>query len=77
MKKDGSIRLCLDMTELNNLILKEYDCASTTDELFAKCKGAKYFMKFNLHSSFGRYQSRKKTGSILLFCTKISVINTK
>ena len=38
-KKSGDIRLCLDMRELNNIVLKEYDCAPTADELFAKCEG--------------------------------------
>lgn len=40
-ENDGGIRL-LDMRELNSLILKEYDCTTTTDELFTRCQGMKY-----------------------------------
>ena len=41
-KKSGDIRLCLDMRELNSIIMKEYECAPNADELFTKCEGAHY-----------------------------------
>ena len=40
------------MRELNSIVLKEYDCAPTADELFTKCEGARYVTKLDLRSSF-------------------------
>ena len=51
-KPNGSIRLCLDARKLNSLLVPDYECARSVEELFQKCNGVKYMTKLDLTSGF-------------------------
>ena len=51
-KKDGSIRLCIDMREPNKAITRERHNMSTLDELIHDLNGATVFSKLDLSSGY-------------------------
>jgi len=52
IKKDGSIRLCLDARKLNERTLPEYDSPPDIRDILNQCHGTKYISTFDLRSSF-------------------------
>jgi hypothetical protein len=56
VKKDGSMRLCIDYQELNWVTVKNKYPLPRIDDLFDKLKGASVFSKIDL--LFGYYQPR-------------------
>ena len=58
-KPNGCIRLCLDARKLNSLLITDYECARSVEELFQKCNGVKYMTKLNLTSEFWQIPIRK------------------
>ncbi|GFO35989.1 Pol polyprotein [Plakobranchus ocellatus] len=52
MKKDGTIRLCLDFRKLNKIIIFDAEPIPTLDELLGKMKGAKFFIKCDLTKGY-------------------------
>ena len=69
-KERDEVCLCLDMRELNSIVLKEYDCAPTADELFSKCEGARYLTKLDLRSSFWQIPIREENRKYTAFLYK-------
>ncbi|BES87348.1 Hypothetical protein NTJ_00154 [Nesidiocoris tenuis] len=51
-KKDGSIRLCVDYTELNKFVVRERLVLPSTEDSLAKIKNAKVFTKLDARMSF-------------------------
>ena len=41
LKKDGSVRICLDARKLNEIMINDYECAESTEVLFQRCGGSK------------------------------------
>lgn len=72
-KKNGSVRLCLDMRNLNSVIEREYDCTPSVDELFLKCEGARYLSKLDLTSSFWQIPIKKQDRKYTAFLYKNKV----
>ena len=62
-KNDGSMRLCIDYRELNQITVKNKYPLPRIDDLFDQLQGAKYFSKIDLRS--GYHQLRVKASDIL------------
>ena len=59
-KKYGSLRLCIDYRELNKRTSKNKYPLPRIDNLFDQLKGARYFSKFDLRSSYHQLKVRKE-----------------
>lgn len=51
-KKYGSMRLCIDYRELNNVTIKNKYLFPRIDDLFDQLNGASVFSKINLRSGY-------------------------
>ena len=51
-KPSGDVRLCVDLTQLNNSILREFHPVPSGDHTLAQLSGAKYFSKLDANSGF-------------------------
>ena len=49
-KKDGTLRLCIDYRELNNLSVKNKYPLPRIDDLFDQLQGVQFFSKIDLRS---------------------------
>ena len=58
MKKDDTLRLCIDYRKLNSVIVKNKYHLPRMDDLFNQLKGIKYFSKIDLR--IGYHQLRVK-----------------
>ena len=52
IKKDGTVRLCLDARKLNEILLEDWKCPEPAEILFQKCKGIKIMSSLDMTSSF-------------------------
>lgn len=51
-KKDGSLRICLDPKDLNNVLIREHHLIPTLDEIVPKLCNNKYFSVLDLSDGF-------------------------
>jgi hypothetical protein len=61
-KKDGTLRLCIDFRQLNNVTINNNYPLRRIDDLFDQLKGARIFSKIDLRSNY--YQVRIKEEEI-------------
>ena len=61
-KKDGTLRLCIDYRQFNEVIIKNKYSLSRIDDLFDQLKGAAMFSKIYLR--YGYHQVRIKEEDI-------------
>ncbi|CAH8619794.1 unnamed protein product [Dicrocoelium dendriticum] len=52
LKKDGTVRICNDLKELNSQLIIENFPLPTFDELLVKITGARFFSKLDLKKAF-------------------------
>ena len=52
LKKDGSVRICLDARKLNDIMINDYECAEPTEVLFQRSGGSKTMSTMDLTSIF-------------------------
>jgi hypothetical protein len=52
VKKNGTLRMCVDYRSLNTVTIKDKYSLSHIDDLFDQLAGAKVFSKIDLHSSY-------------------------
>ena len=51
-KKDGGIRICVDLTRLNKAVKREYHPINAVDYILSKLRGAKYFSRLDAKQGF-------------------------
>ena len=51
-KQSGSVRICVDLTHLNQNVLREYHPLPNVDDTLAQLTGAKKFTKLDANSGF-------------------------
>ena len=64
-KPSGSVRICVDLTELNKAVKREVHALNSVDQDLAQLTGSKYFTKLDARSGFWQIplseESRKYT----------------
>ena len=68
-KKNGDIRLCVDMREVNIAIIRNYYPIPTLDEILYLVIGAKIFSKLDLAQGYHRIVLDEKSRDIRTFST--------
>ena len=58
-KKDGSMQLCIDYQELNQVTIRNKYALPRIDDLFDQLKEASIFSKINLRSRYHQLKVRK------------------
>ena len=59
VKKDGSLRLCVDYRKLNRVTVKNKYSIPRNDDLFDQLCGACYFLKIDLRSGYHQLRIRE------------------
>lgn len=66
IKKDGSVRLCLDARKLNSVTIPDYEGTAPINEILMHCEGTKFMSSIDLKNSFWQvplsHKSRDYTG---------------
>ena len=68
-KKDGKIRICVDLKPLNECVLREIHPLPKVDETLAQLSGAKLFSKLDANSGFWQIPLAKKSQRLTTFIT--------
>ena len=65
LKKDGSVRICLDARKLNEIRVNDYECAESTEVLFQRWAGSRIMSTMDRTSGFWQFplaeESKKYT----------------
>ncbi|KAK6131348.1 hypothetical protein DH2020_034916 [Rehmannia glutinosa] len=69
-KKDGTLRLCIDYRELNNVTIKNKYPLPRIDELFDQLQGAKVYSKLDLQQGYHQLKIREEDISKSAFQTR-------
>jgi hypothetical protein len=85
-KKDGSLRTCIDLKDLNRALKREHYQFPTIEEITARMPGARYFSTLDARSAdtprrrqivIGRYPSTKKVPNSQLSTRHLEVFPRK
>jgi hypothetical protein len=69
VKRDNSLRICLDPRELNKVVLREHYALPTADEIFSQMHGAKYFSFLDATQGFHHIQLSSESTGLTTFHT--------
>ena len=69
-KKDGSMRLCIDYRELNQVTIKNKYPLPRIDDLFDQLSGAAVFSKIDLRSGYHQLKIRPQDIPKTTFCMR-------
>jgi hypothetical protein len=69
VKKDGSLRLCLDPRELNKVVVRERYTLPTADEIFNRMHGAQFFSFLDATQGFHHIKLNHKSSLLTTFNT--------
>ena len=59
-KKDGSLRMCVDYRQLNDVTIKNKYLLPRIDDLFDQLSGAKVFSKIDLRTGYHHLRIKKE-----------------
>ena len=68
-KPDGRVRICVDLTKLNEAVKRENYQMPSVDETLAKMAGAKLFTKLDANSGFWQVRLHPDTAKLTTFIT--------
>ena len=68
-KPNGNVRICIDLTKLNDSIKRENFQMPTTDELLAQLEGATVFRKLDCNKGFHQIPLDEKSQELTTFTT--------
>ena len=68
-KKDGAIRICVDLAPLNNNVLREVHPLPKVDDTLAQLSGARVFSKLDANSGFWQIPLARKSRHLTTFIT--------
>lgn len=68
-KKEGAIRICVDLKPLNEMVLREVHPLPKVDETLAQLSGATVFSKLDANSGFWQIPLAKKSQLLTTFIT--------
>jgi len=68
-KNDGSLRMCIDYRQLNNVTIKNKYTLLRIDEIFDKLQGATCFSKIDLRSGYHQLKVRESDIPKTIFWT--------
>ncbi len=69
LKPNGSLRLCVDYTQLNQYVKREYFPLPPVEETLAKLAGAVYFSKLDANSGFYQLELSEESKKLTTFIT--------
>ena len=69
VKKDGSLRICLDPRELNKVILREQYALPSAEEIFSQMHGAKFFSFLDATQGFHHIKLSSESTLLTTFNT--------
>lgn len=76
-KKDGSIRMCVDMREANKAVMKDCHPFPTWEQFSARLCGAKWFSKLDLKNAFYHVQLDESSRKVTTFTTHLGLFRFK
>ena len=68
-KKEGALRICVDLKPRNESVLREIHPLPKVDETLAQLSGAKVFSKLDANSGFWQIPLAKKSRLLTTFVT--------
>ena len=72
-KKDGSLRMCVDYRQLNDVTIKNKYPLPRIDDLFDQLSGAKVFSKIDLRTGYHQLKIKKEDIPMTAFTTRYSL----
>lgn len=67
IKKDGSVRICLDARELNKKLIDDHESPQGIAEVFQKCNSVKIMTSLDLTSSFWQIPLKEESKKVTAF----------
>ena len=68
-KQSGSVRLCVDLTKLNDSVRREKHMLPSVEQILAQLSGAKVFSKIDTNSGFHQIPLAKESALLTTFIT--------
>ena len=68
-KSQGKVRICVDLTKLNQSVCRERHILPSVDQSLAQISGAKVFSKLDANSGFWQIELSKESALLTTFIT--------
>ena len=72
-RKNGDIRICVDMRKANEAIKKERHITPTIDDITSNLNGAKIFSKMDMNNGFHQCELSPESRNITVFSTHVGL----